>query len=150
MNGIVILSIVIASISFLGFLANIIRDYIRPRFYRANIEYAADHYFITNNLASHDAVLVNRGKGVAHNIKYYIELKPSYKIIESKSNPKGDSETGGKGKRVVEFCWNSLAPDNFISVRVISSANKKKPDSVFPMETKLSDNKRILSRMYTP
>ena len=123
---------------------------MRPKFLRANIEYTADHYFISNKMAAHDAMIVNRGRGTAHNITYYLELKPPYKIIEYKSNPKGDKETQSTGKRVYEICWEKLPPQNFISVRVIGEADKKDPDSVFPIEIKLSDKKRILNRMYTP
>lgn len=145
-----ILTIVIASISFLGFLANFVRDYIKPKFFRADIRYSADNYFISNKLAAHDATIVNRGKGVAHNITYYIELKPPYMFTNSKSTPKGDMEDGGEAKRTYEVTWKKIAPQNFISIRTISEAKKEDPNSAFPLETKLSDKKRIIERMYTP
>lgn len=146
-----IITVVIAGIAFIGLLQRIFWNYIKPLLMpRPDIKYMADHYFVSNTEAAHDIVVFNAGKGTAHDIDYYMMLKSPFKILNSTSTPLGDKETNGKGSASYHSLWKTLPPQNFITTRILSEADKNNPNTVFPLETKLSDKKGILSRMYTP
>lgn len=149
MNALTIaLAIIVGMHVFLDiFLRTVWPKWLAPK---PNIKYEADHYFISESQAGHDILIFNTGRGKARDIDFYVEFKAPFKVVGVVSNPPGDNESGGVNTSNWHSHWKTLAPKNFISIRIMSEAKKSNPLSVFPLETKVSDKDRIISRMYAP
>lgn len=145
--GITVLIVILLNILYDVFLHTIWPRWLAPK---PDIKYDADHYFISDTQAGHDFVIYNNGRGTARQLDFYVEFRAPFKIITSTGLPQPKRETEGPEKSSWNAYWDTLAPKNFISVRIISEANKKDPTSVFPLETKFSDKDRIHNRIYAP
>jgi len=107
------------------------------------LKYDADHYFVTDKLASHDFIIRNVGDAPSENVGLFMALIPSYKIVKVFCDPVPDESSGGEGSSKVQLSWKKLPPKNFINVRILSEADKEKIETAFPMEFKLWDKKGI-------
>ena len=145
--AIIALIVVIVHVLFDIFWKAIWPKWLAPK---PDIKYDADHYFISESQAAHDMLIFNTGRGKARDIDFYVEFKAPFKVIGVISNPPGDSQTVGVATSNWHSHWKTLSPKNFISIRILSEADKGNPLTVFPLETKVSDKDKIISRMYAP
>ena len=146
-----ILSLVMSAIAMVGLILAVYLGLVRPAIMpKPKIEVSSSNYFISDKEAGHDITIRNIGNGTAHDISYYIEFKSPYKIISSSIDPLPDKNKSGIGTGNYHLTWEELPPENIISIRIVSEADRKKIESVFPLETKLSDSEKIIDRIYSP
>jgi len=141
---------IIGAISGLSGVGSFILGYYRyiykpRRTPRPRIVYDADHYFITENLASHDFLIRNEGNAPAKDVKLYIALLPRFKIINITSSPPPDHIIDGEKHSSVELHWEQILPGKIVFTRIISEADKKEPQTVFPVEFRIWYERGIVS-----
>jgi hypothetical protein len=125
-------------ISLLAIAISLYTGVIRPwRAAKPELTYSADHYFITEDTASHDLLIWNKGNAPAKNIGLDITLQKPFKIKEFFTNPQAEVVSGGKGESSLRLSWKELPPKNYINVKIMSEAAKEKPQTAYPAEFKL-------------
>jgi hypothetical protein len=143
------ISLIVATISMVVAVAACLLEYYlhvyAPRRVRPRIVYSADHYFITESIASHDYLIYNEGNSPAKDVKLYLAFLPRFKIIDVFASPPPSEVKEGKGHSRVELRWDQILPKNLVFVSIRSEADKREPLTAFPIECKLWYERGVVS-----
>jgi hypothetical protein len=134
-------------ISLLAIAISLYTGVIRPwRAPKPELTYSADHYFITEDTASHDFLIWNRGNAPAKDVGLNVTLQRPFKIKEIFTDPRAEAVSGGRGEPSIRLSWRELPPKNFINVKIVSEAEKRRPQTAYPAEFKLWHEGGLVNR----